>query len=484
MVQSGHIGSSCLLGGLKLLRTVSSVAKTPLSALSASKTAVWGDESKFGVLAQLQSANLGSQMVRFANSGQKTSGFTHLGARYEFFKDLELDERVSDFIADQNYNSNIKLDTQKVMRLVSSLQLDGLENNFVTTLSNGQFRRCRIARELYRSKGLLLIDDPLLGLDPRSGEVVSEVLHGVSGDSQPLVIGLRIQDEIPDWIQWIKIVKDGEVILEGPSDDADVLETVNEIKSNFHLKHNQMVQNIRAKFKPMAHDNVSNGTPIIEMDNVNVQYKGKPAIKDFSWSVKEGEKWHIRGKNGSGKTTLLSLITLDHPQAWNKSIKFLGIPRKVGKVNYFDTNSLIGFTSPELHALFPKKLSAKDSVSTGYVVGSFIPPEIDAAQEETVLHYLEIMNVDPQTQFGKLPLSQQKMVLLIRALISKPKVLILDEALSGMTDEDIIRGKFLIDTWPGTCLIIGHVKEEVPSCDKFLLVDEINQGKVQYGDVV
>lgn len=465
---------------------VRALAFSTSRANSGVKRAIVGDETRIGRMKAIKNTTLNSQLLKFVNNGQwghgahdSSGGFTHIGSRYEFFKDLEVDEVVKSFIADQSYNSNVEYNEQRVLDLIRKLELTGLENNFITTLSNGQFRRCRIAKELYRNYAKLLIDDPFLGLDPHSAEVVNGVLEEVAGE-QNLVLGLRLQDPIPQWIEEVEIVKQGKVVASGSPQEHDVASALQDMRSTFNTKHESLVGSLKKTFRPIKYD-IGPIVPIIEMDNVNVKYRGKPIIKDFSWRVMNGEKWHIRGKNGSGKTTLLSLITLDHPQSWNKTISVFGVPREVGKVNYFDTNALIGFTSPELHAIFPKNLTAFEAVTTGFVVGTYSPPRISSSERSVIEHYLDTMQIDPAAVFGQLSVSKQKMVLLMRALINRPKIVILDEALSGMTDDDVLRGKYLVDSWPGTCLIIGHVKDEVPRCDKYLVVDNISEGTTSKG---
>lgn len=441
-----------------------------------------------------------TELLRFVNNGSwghgahdSTGGFTHLSSRYEFFKDYEIDEIVENFISNQSYNSNIEFNKDKINYLIKNLNLVGLQGQFLTTLSNGQFRRARIAKSLYSEPSLLCIDDPFLGLDPVATKTVDNILMKTSHDENiktTIVIGLRNQDDIPEWIDEVVIVNETGIVKSGRR--LDLLDDLNSLKRNFNEKHKILEDRISknmGKIKKLEQNNLIESTEsVVEMNNTTVSYKNKPIIKDLTWNVKNGEKWHIRGRNGSGKTTLLSLITLDHPQSWNKSIKVFGIERSPGKVNYFDTNKFIGFTSPELHALYPKKHTVFQTISTGYIVGSYIPPTIEELGNEKVnriSQFLKLIEIDnlKDFKFGEIHVSKQKLVLLIRSIINNPKILILDEALSAMTDEDLIKGKCLIDQLNTTCLIIGHVENEIPKCNKYILVNDAKRGKYEIGDV-
>lgn len=488
------------------------IFKTPISLdiVKNSRVAVVGDGSKTTLLSILcgkyissttnartyPSGTISSELLRFVNNGSwghgahdSSGGFTHLSSRYEFFKDFEIDEKVSDFISQNSYNTNIIQDNSKVKKLVEDLELNGLENNWITTLSNGQFRRARIAKELYRDVDLLCVDDPFLGLDPMSTKTVNGVLERTAKDSQhsTLVIGLRIQDEIPDWITNVIVVNNNSVVVDGRRNDPQVVQALAKMRTEFELKHSHITKHVSEVFNVKSGELIINeNLPIIEMDNVSVEYRGVPAIKNLFWQVKEGEKWHIRGKNGSGKTTLLSLITLDHPQSWKRNIKVFGVARQPGKVNYFDTNKFIGFTSPELHALYPKKQTLREAISTGYIVGSYVPQwyQLSLDKKNKINEYLTMVGLDnvADSRFGDIPVSTQKLVLLLRAIINDPKILILDEALSAMTDEDVVKGKCIVNQWPGTCLIIGHVDEEIPKCDKYINVDQAREGQFKFGN--
>ncbi|KAG7881533.1 hypothetical protein KL937_001156 [Ogataea polymorpha] len=315
------------------------------------------------------------ELLHFVNNGSfghgatnSSGGFTHLSSRYEFFKDREVDELVADFVANISYNSQHQKDPRLLDEILEKVGLKGFEQKYITTLSNGQFRRARIAKSLYGKPDLLMIEDPFLGLDPVAKKTVSSVLEHTAAPTT-VCLGLKLEDEIPQWIEKVAVVDHTGIIESG--NRADLVDTLNSLRSAHREQQQQMKSQLEAKvYHPHEQSSERSETPLLEMSDVNVVYRGKPALKNLNWVVRDGEKWHIRGRNGSGKTTLLSLITLDHPQAWNKHIKMNGVPRATGKTNYFDTNKQIGFTSPEIHAIFPKHLTVEEAISTGYQTGS------------------------------------------------------------------------------------------------------------------
>ncbi|ODV94990.1 hypothetical protein PACTADRAFT_50825 [Pachysolen tannophilus NRRL Y-2460] len=436
------------------------------------------------------------ELLQFTNNnygkaadGSGNGGFTHLGARYETFKDLEIDEKMTDFVCNLSYNSSHKIDKNKFNKLVTDLNLKGLEDKFINGLSNGQFRRARIAKALYKDTKILIIDDPFLGLDPTATKTVSDVLANAS-KTRSIIIGLRIHDKVPEWIDHVAIVNENGLDVYGLRENLEnklgrLLEQhfneQNEKKQVLELKK---LTKLNKKTNNSRNFNPTNGGEIIEIDGIDVVYGGKPILKNLTWKVHDGEKWHIRGNNGSGKTTLLSLLTLDHPQSWNNKISIFGEPRKTGKTNYFDTNNDIGFTSPELHAIFPRNRTVFETIGNGFTVGNYLPPtNLKKDEIDKINQMINFFKLDPTKKFGELQVSDQKLVLFLRAIVKDPKILILDEAFSAMNEETIEKCKAIMEDWNKGCvLIIGHVEDEVPDCNKYLKLIDAPNGKYEVGN--
>lgn len=409
----------------------------------------------------------------------------HLSARYEYFKD-EFDVTCKKFILDNSVGSNdVSYDVAKTNRevdmdlyekLIDSLELRDLQDRWAMGLSNGQMRRARMAFSLLKNPDLLLVDDPFLGLDPTATRIISKFLANYDS---PVIIGLRFQDEIPDWCTHVCCIeKDGRILFQGPVDQFGT--QVKELKesrvtSKYSGNDNSQLEGLISKH-PFS-QSPNNQVPHLELKGLDVRYKGQPVLSDLHWKVEPGSRWHVQGNNGTGKSTLLALITAEHPQSWNSKVVEHGNPRRTGRSNYFDINKNIGMSAPELHAIFLKncgdRLDVKESISTGFHEASnnnFTPlwSKLNKDQQDTVEDFIKYFNLPRDKLFGELSVSDQKLTLFVRSIIKMPKLLILDEAFSGMELEPMLRCHEFINRWPGTTMVVSHVPEETPRCHHYL----------------
>lgn len=428
-----------------------------------------------------------STQIQYLNF-RENSGLdqVHLSARYESYSYkgvLEMSDDVNSVknyvTGANNYNSNHNNsgDNELLQTVMSLFLLEPLKDKWINSLSNGQMRRARIAKTLMKKPKLLIIDDPFLGLDPSATNSVSDSLNKIAAELNiGLVVGLRIQDQIPSWITHIGLVDELGLRLSGKKDT--VVEDLKKIfKTSLTIHRHHELSHL--KLEPKTVSTLEVADPIIEFENASVIYRGQPILRAFDWKVQRGSKWRILGDNGSGKTTLLSLITADHPQSWRSVVKINGRLRKTGSgVNYFDINDSIGISSPEVHALVPRSMTTGQVIMNGLVPGignsNFkfkyrLEPENISAFAKNVLD-LFYAETDPiwDVAFQQLTVSQQKLALFLRAVLKNPEVLILDEAFSCMDDEVLMMkchafvSLQLTDT---TVLAIGHIDWELPTTD-------------------
>lgn len=275
-----------------------------------------------------------------------------------------------------------------------------------------------------------------MGLDPVAVKKISGILHELAKRQAPrLVMALRPQDKVPDWITHIMVVgNSNKVLLQGPraaiDDTLNVWSYVaNKSKQNRNSLPEQQRQILKkceadlkagvldtellgdlvAHTKPIKSLEIYaslGGEPVIDMEGVRVQYGDKVILGDWQqkvkdemkdglhWRVRRGQRWAILGPNGSGKTTLLSMITSDHPQAYGQPVKLFGRSRlpEPGRpgISIFELQSRIGHSSPEIHAFFPRQLSIRQALETAFAETFLSKPKLNIERDLDISAILQI----------------------------------------------------------------------------------------------
>jgi ABC-type molybdenum transport system ATPase subunit/photorepair protein PhrA len=448
----------------------------------------------------------------------------YLSARYESRRE-ETDFTVLDYLTGNTQLNALEHEEtagekEALEEVTQQLDLASLMDMPVANLSNGQTRRARIAKSLMERPEVLLLDGPFMGLDPRTLSRLSGVLRRLAERSQPrLVISLRPEDSVPDWISHVVVVDENlKVLDQGPK--AKVLEATKDFLTHGSAIEAGTQQLSRDGF-PKHSPPLPRGEALVELNGVRVSYGSKTVLGDWQqtdkpqpglwWSLHRGQRCGIFGPNGSGKTTMLSLITSDHPQTYGLPIKLFGrsrlpAPGQPG-ISVFDLQRKMGHSSPEVHAFFPKNISLRRTLESAWADAPLAKPTLDEAATKCVDATLRWFANDlrpqqrgPQVQsqkasesdnlswakdirFAELPFSAQRLALFLRAIVHSPPLVILDEAFSGI--DEAVRDRALSFLSHGeknkdgsvdaaavmqglgeeqALLVISHAKEDVPGC--------------------
>jgi molybdate transport system ATP-binding protein len=207
-----------------------------------------------------------------------------------------------------------------------------------------------------------------------------------------------------------------------------------------------------------------------------VRYGSTTILRNLNWVVNEGESWALLGPNGSGKSTLLSLIIGDHPQVYMNQVEVFGRPRGTGE-SIWELKRDIGWVSPELHLHFDEAATCFEVAVSGFyeTIGLFEAPT--ARQRAAARHWLARFDLlhAARTPLYALSTGMQRMVLLARALVKKPRLLILDEPCQGLDSahRELFVGTIdhLLRAGSVTCIYVTHREDEIPASIKrtFLL---------------
>jgi molybdate transport system ATP-binding protein len=171
------------------------------------------------------------------------------------------------------------------------------------------------------------------------------------------------------------------------------------------------------------------------MKDVVVRYGEKCVLNRLNWTVKPGEHWKISGPNGSGKSTLLSLVSGDNPQAYANDITLFGIKRGSGE-SVWDIKKRIGLVSTAFQQDYRVGVTVRIVVISGFFDSIGVYGNYTKKQEEIALEWLEMLHMEKHidASFRNLSYGEQRLVLLARAMVKQPDLLILDEPCQGLDD--------------------------------------------------
>ncbi|MEM7369205.1 MAG: ATP-binding cassette domain-containing protein [Bacteroidota bacterium] len=350
--------------------------------------------------------------------------------------------------------------------LLHHLQVEALYEKDITHLSSGQIRRVSLASALLSPPQLLILDDPYLGLDTAGRQTLNDLLTDLVSRHtlQLILVGCE-----SDW----PAIMTHRLHLDGNGTGTEV--PLDYAPSHDSLEDQVSLSRLVSLFKQTQQE-VSCAS-VVRLEDVSVQYDDHLALQNLHWEVKPGEKWAIYGPNGSGKSTLLSLLYGDHPQAYANRIWLFDQRRGKGE-SIWDIKARIGFTSSEFHAYFDSALSCREVVLTGFT-DSFVPKAHLTEREDDIVDLLfQYFQLDdlPPLLFKLASTGEQRLILLIRALVKNPPVLLLDEPFQAMDRRSIRQALALLDQMlddSHTLLFITHDRSEIPACVRqMLLLDQ------------
>lgn len=359
--------------------------------------------------------------------------------------------------------------------IIELLGLNPLLQKPLIQLSNGENKRLQLAKALMQEPELLILDNPFTGLDINGRGLLKDIIR------QLIEKGIRIiliapLSEIPEYFDKTVVLKQGK--LDGIFSAGDLIFPVTALKSSKEILSQNQVDTIRKVYALQTFP----FNEVVRMENVNIAYNGKSILSDINWIISKGERWSVAGPNGAGKSTLLSLITADNPQAYANDIWLFERKRGSGE-SIWDIKKNIGYISPELHLYFEKGISVLDAVASGFfdTIGLFRRPTPE--QLEKISTWLNILGIADQAtrMMHQLSLGQQRLVMLARALVKTPPLLILDEPTQGLDVNQTNNFKSVIEAiclvTDVTLIYVSHYQEDIPSVVQLKL--NLKQGTVQ-----
>ena len=347
-------------------------------------------------------------------------------------------------------------------------EIEAGKNNVLNRSSSGEQRKALLQYIIAKKPGYIIIDGVFDSLDKLTRQSLQSTLQQLSATTLLIQLFSR-KNELLNFIDRVYILN-GRLSMICLNQETFIAQANLEQPDVF----------IGSIPPPIKKYDLPNG-PLVKMNQVAVQFDGRPILKGICWEINAGEFWQLVGPNGSGKSTLLSLITGNSPKGYGQDLTLFGHKKGSGET-VWQIKEKIGYFTPSMTLQFERQDSIEQMIISGFFdsVGLYIVPsdlQIHLARQWLLLIG---MYKDKNQPFRLFPEGHQRMILIARAMVKHPPLLILDEPTAGLDDEmaalfTALIHKIAAETTTAI-LYVSHKDEQGLSPDKIFELVQKEEG--------
>lgn len=332
----------------------------------------------------------------------------------------------------------------------------------IRTLSGGEGRKVLLVKALSAMPDLLVLDTPFDALDVESRKSLLEVIEYIHRNYKvPIVLIVNRPDEIPEEIEALGLISHLTITQLGPRKEIEATPEAQALLFCTALPNVELPPTPQ-QFALLALKDKT----IVDLKDINITYD-RPIFTHLNYKVEQGEHWQIVGPNGAGKSTLLSLITGDNPLVYANDVTVFGMKRGSGE-SIWEVKRYYGVVSGQLHLDYRVSAPVINVILSGLYdsIGLYQQPKGDELR--IARQWLHLIGLDQkeQTSFKALSFGQQRLLLIARAMIKNPPLLILDEPLQGLdaTARALVKAflSYIMKNGHTSVLFVSHHAEDAP----------------------
>lgn len=331
--------------------------------------------------------------------------------------------KVCDILKDRCENPLFK-------ELCRDFELRDIENKKINFLSSGELRKILIINALTETPDLLILDNPYIGLDKDSKAALNKCILKLKETGKSVMLIVADIKDAPKFSDYFLLAQGLKIYQTEKPDIKDDNHKFQYHKFPFSITPSSIEE--KDDFKE-----INETSPVCELKDCNISYGSREILKNLSWTVKAGERWSLSGPNGSGKSTLLSILNADNPRGYSCKLSLFGRKRGSGE-SIWDIKKKIGYVSPEMQLYFKGSGKIVEIVANGLndTVGMYVKPTEE--QLEKAWLWLRHFNIEhlAERSFPSLSAGERQLVLIIRAMIKEPDLLILDEPMHALDSKN------------------------------------------------
>ncbi|MCZ6504302.1 MAG: molybdate ABC transporter ATP-binding protein ModF [Gammaproteobacteria bacterium] len=343
--------------------------------------------------------------------------------------DSDFTDKISEGTPVAEMLDELSVNPGLLARLIEIFRFAPLMERGFRKLSTGETRKILITRALTCNPEMLVLDGPFEGLDAETVPLVRKILRQQSFETAMVLVFNRF-DEIPEFVTNIAYLENGTIKHKVETSDIVAVEDLSQL---LHLKKAD-VEIPKADLNdkvPVLDDS----TPLVRIRNASIRYGDNTVFKDLDWCIEPQQHWQLTGPNGSGKTCLLNLITGDHPQCYSNDIFVFGFQRGSGE-SIWDIKQYIGYVSTALQWEYRVSINLANVIISGFYDSIGLYNKASDTEKQIALQWLQLLGLESQADqpFNRLSYGDQRLLLIARAMVKHPPLLILDEPCLGLDD--------------------------------------------------
>ena len=342
------------------------------------------------------------------------------------FIDLVLSGEAKDELSVFNNQKGILFSDIAIEKFIEKeYQYDSVEaspdsHRQLRTFSSGERKKEFLKYCINQKPDFIIFDNPFDHLDQASRVILAESLK----DLAEIIAIIQIVNRVTDVLQFVP----NKAHIK---DNTFTLHPISKTESHYKTLNTSAI--------PKALEvSTFNESELIKLNNVSVSYDDRKILNNIFWIIKQGEFWQLIGPNGSGKSTILSLITGDNPKGFGQDLYLFGRKKGSGE-SVWDIKKQIGIFATSMTDLFQKSHTLEEMILSGFFdsIGLYIEPT--TLQKQIVAQWLEVIEMTAlrKKRFIDLSIGQQRVALIVRAVLKHPPLLILDEPVEGLDDENV-----------------------------------------------
>jgi molybdate transport system ATP-binding protein len=341
--------------------------------------------------------------------------------------------------------------------LFAAFRLEALRARGYRRLSTGEARKVLLLQAVLRAPSLLILDDPFDGLDRAAHPELARAIVATSERVPVVVLGAFDSSTLPfspESIREVLTVADRRLVFRGTAEDflASAAEQ--------RRPHQPPPVDVGTWYLPLDPE-----VPLVRLAGGRVAYGEQVVFDGLDFIVLAGRHTLIEGPNGSGKSTLLEMITGDHPQAYSNELHLFGRRRGTGET-VWDIKKNVGVVSARLHRDYRVGGSVEEVLLSGLFDSIGVYQKVEPshrARAKAWLDWLEL-GLPPTAPFRELSFGHQRLVLIARAAIKVPPLIVMDEPTSGLDGDNRARVLDLVESLctqkKSTVLMVTHRTDE------------------------